>query len=235
MVDIGYKYYRFGSKDSIDIDVLIEHEKASGEEKDKQLIDILKAQHPNIVDWNINIIAIEEGVVVKSIPSKGSPDAVNNSLFNTYYYHEQRFNFPLNQLVERDVKQAIEKCLTSIFTFYKGTKLNAFYKSIPKEVKNGKANFVTRMEWLQKIDFNNIPYVESVVKLNAYKSIAFHIGQTISLIDGVQIYTKQDLLIYHPELSSIIKREEQNNLNVLNNKLNSLIQKIVQFNSSKFP
>lgn len=233
MVDIGYKYYRFGSHDSIDIDVLVEHDKSTGEEKDKDLISILKAKHASIANWNINIIAIENGVVVKSIPSKGSPDGVNNSLFHTYCYHEQKFKLPLTRKVDRDVRQAIEKCLTAIFTFYKGTKLKELYKSIPKEVKNGNSDFTNRIEWLNKINFNNIPYEESVDNTNAYKAIAFHIGQTISLIDGVEVYTKRDLIERHPQLSSIIKRDNQSDLNELNNKLRDLVKKIIHFKDSK--
>jgi hypothetical protein len=34
------------------------------------------------LDWNMNMIIIEDGVVVGNIPSKGSKFSLNNSLYN---------------------------------------------------------------------------------------------------------------------------------------------------------
>ncbi len=226
MIDIGYKYYRFGSKDSLDIDILIEHPESTGLEKDKDLIKSIKNQYHQIDDWNVNIISIENGEVVKSIPSKGFPDGVNNSLYETYHLHNQKFPFPLTRKLERNIVAAIEKCLTAIFTFYKRTLQNDFYESIPKEIKNGKASMELRLNKLNEIDFNLLPYDDDTKNKNAFKSIAFNIGQTISLINGIEIYTKADLVYLHPELSSIIKRENIGLLEQLNSKKDELIKTI---------
>jgi hypothetical protein len=226
MLDIGYKYYRFGSADSIDIDVLVDHPEATGQEKDKDIICALKNQFPRIADWNINIISIENGLVVKSIPSKGSPDGVNNSLYETFHLHEQKYSFPLTQRLERNIDAAIEKCLTAIFTFYKRTNQDKFYKSIPKEIKNGEATLKDRLDKLNQFDFNLLPYDDDMRNRNAFKSIAFHIGQTLSLINGIEIYTKADLVYLHPELSPIIKRENIGLLERLNSKKDELIKTI---------
>jgi hypothetical protein len=226
MIDIGYKYYRFGSEDSVDIDILVDHSLASGEERDKYLITELKNQVHQITDWNINIISIENGLVVKSIPSKGSPDGVNNSLYETYQLHKQKFPFPLERKLERDIDAAIEKCLTALFTFYKRTNQEEFYKSIPKEIKNGEAQMKIRLEKLNQFDFNLLPYDDDMRNRNAFKSIAFHIGQTISLINGKEIYTKADLVYLHPELSPLIKRDNIGSLERLNSKKDELIKTI---------
>lgn len=229
MIDIGYKYYRFGSKDSIDIDILIEHPEATGEEKDKDLISALKNQIHQIIDWNVNIISIENGVVVKSIPSKGSPDGVNNSLYETYHLHEQKFPFPLERKLERDIDAAIEKCLTAIFTFYKRTKKDDFYRTIPKEIKNGTVPLDERLKYLERFDYNNLPYDEDKKNRDALKSIAFHIGQTISLLQGIEIYTKAELVYYHPKLMSFIYRDQCKNSNQLNLALYNLSQILTHF------
>lgn len=226
MIDIGCKYYRFGSKDSIDIDILIEHPEATGEEKDIDLITVLKNQNHLTAEWNINIISIENRVVVKSIPSKGLPDGVNNSLFETYHLHEQKFPFPLEKKLARNIDVAIEKCLTAIFTFYKRTNQDKFYKLITKEIKNGEAPMALRLDQLKQIDFNNMPYDDDEKNRNAYKSIAFHIGQTISLIDGIEIYTKENLINNHSELTSIINRENLSSIDSLNHKNVDLTNKI---------
>ncbi|MCA6493249.1 MAG: hypothetical protein IM572_11290 [Chitinophagaceae bacterium] len=226
MIDIGYKYYRFGSADSIDIDILVDHPEATGQEKDKDLISALKKQFLQTADWNMNIISIENGVVIKSIPSKGSPDGVNNSLFETYRLHEQKFPFPLERKLKRNVDAAIEKCLTAIFTFYKNTRHQEIYEAIPRQIKKGQAPMEERLRVLQQFSFNNQPYDDDAKNKNAYKSTAFHIGQTISLINGREIYTKADLVYLHPELSPIIKRENIGLLERLNSKKDELIKTI---------
>lgn len=226
LIDIGYEYYRFGSVDSIDIDILINHPNSTGLENDSQLLKIIKEQNSKVKEWNANIIAIENGVVTKSIPSKGAPDGVNNCLYDTYKFHLQKFNFPLKQKLERNRSVAIEKFLSSIFTFYKESIQNEFYKSIPKNVKNASIPLSERIEYLSKFDFNLKPFESDRDNIEAYKRIAFHLGQTISLLDGVEIYTKQDLIKYHIQLKKIIDRELIDSYNILNEKLNDLINKI---------
>lgn len=224
MLEIEHKYYRFGSKDSIDIDVLVNHPEATGQEKDKNIINALKNQFPGIADWNVNIISIENGVVVKSIPSKGSPDGVNNSLFETYHLHEQKFPFPLERKLDRNVDAAIEKCLTAIFTFFKRTNQEEFYKSIPKEIKNGEAPMKERLAKLSEFDFNLLPYDDDMRNRNAFKSIAFIIGQTLSLLNGIEIYTKSDLILNHVELTDFILRKQIKSNCIINQKMKQLIE-----------
>ncbi|MFD2603474.1 hypothetical protein [Flavobacterium suzhouense] len=229
MIEIDFPYYFFGSKDSLDIDVMINHPQASGIERDKELINDIKQKYPSTTDWNINIITIDNGVVTNTIPSKGNPDGVNNSLYETYNLHKQKYPFPLLNKVERDCNTAIEKCLSYIFTFYKNTECKNLYKYIPKEIKNGKAEISIRLEHLKNIDLTHLPYLEDIKNKNAFKSLAFNIGQTISLINGIEIYTKSDLVYYHINLSSFIKRESIGDLKIINQKKEELIQKIKEF------
>lgn len=232
MPEIDFDYYRFGSKDSIDIDVLIVHPESSGLESDNQLIKQINKDYPITHNWNINIIKIKNGVVINSIPSKGNPDSVNNSLFETYSLHEQKHPFPLKRKVERNKNLAIEKCLVAIFTFYKKTDHQTFYKSIPKEIKNGKAALVDRLAFLEKIDFNILPFDEEAKNKNAFKSLAFHVGQTISLLDGVEIYTKQKLISFHPDLEYLIKRSSIEETNIINVKLAKLKESIIKYHTT---
>jgi hypothetical protein len=230
---MNFEYYIFGSKDSIDIDVLIVHPDSKGLEIDNLLIKQIKSDYSETSNWNINIIQINGGIVINSIPSKGSPDSVHNSLYETYELHQQKYPFPLKTKLERNIPFAIEKCLISIFTFYKKTKHHEFYKSIPKEFKNGQANIVDRLSFLEKIDFKILPYEEEIQNMNAYKSLAFHVGQTISLINGIEIYTKQKLISFHPDLEMLIYRiniEQRDNINKKIIELKNLIIENLNFN-----
>jgi hypothetical protein len=230
--DIEYEYYFFGSKDSLDIDVLVNHPNATGLEKDRLLIPELKAKSNLIEDWNVNIVKIEEGIVKFSIPSKGSPDSVNNSLYETYHLHTQKHPFPIKFKVERNLLSAIHKCLEAILTFYKGTEHEDFYNAMPRAVLVDKQKtFSDRVHTLAQFDFENMrPSLDELENIEKYKKIGFHIAQTISLIDGIEIYTKQELIKYHPELLEIINRTPNSSLKPLNEKLNILREKILVLN-----
>lgn len=229
MSEIDFKYYIFGSKDSIDTDVLIVHPESTGMESDSLLIKQINMDYPNTRNWNINIIQIIDGVIVNSIPSKGCPDSVNNSLFETYNLHKQKYPFPLERKVTRNISIAIEKCLVAIFTFYKKTKHYEFYKSIPKDIKNGNAELEDRLFFLEKIDFNTLPFDDENRNINAFKSLAFHVGQTISLIEGIEIYTKQELVFHHPDLEYLIKRLAIQKTDIINEKIKSLKDSIIKY------
>ena len=228
------EYYFFGSEDSKDIDVLVKHPRALGIENDKTLIKELKDCHNEIAQWNINIIGIEDGVVTKSIPSKGNPDSVNNSLYETYALHQQMYMpLPIIHKVERNIPLAIEKCLTAIFTFYKRTDREDIYNSIPRAVKNGTESWDVRKEYLLNVDFSQTPYLNNERNVDSYKSIAFRIGQMISLFDGVEIYTKLSLKKHHPTLMDFIDREVKPNYILLNTKKDELALKIDYFIKSR--
>lgn len=246
MIDIKMPYYRFGSKDSRDIDILIDHFDCKGEESDKDLIESLKKLHPEIEKekWQINIIKIEDAFVIKSIPSKGSADSVNNSLFETYHLHKQNHPFPLKGLVERCRILALVKCLRAVLTSFAKYSAPTYYETTIRPIIKSKL-FKDWIDLLDKIDFNELQFDNDVIKKNQLKSLAFHIGQTISLINNIEIYTKQELVYWHPELSNLIKREEcENSIALTHGKLKELQQlintlelkysaEIVMFESSK--
>jgi len=229
MSEIDFKYYIFGSKDSIDIDVLIVHPESTGLESDSLLIKQINTDYPITRNWNINIIQINGGVIINSIPSKGYPDSVNNSLFETYNLHKQKYPFPLDRKVTRNISLAIEKCLVAVFTFYKRTKHHEFYKSIPKEIKNGNAELEDRLSFLEKIDFKTLPFDDENRNKNAFKSLAFHVGQTVSLIEGIEIYTKQKLIFHHPNLENLIKRLAIQDTDIINEKIKRLKDSIIKY------
>lgn len=216
------KFYRFGSKNSLDKDYLIDHPNATGTENDKKLIEEIKLENPTMHDWDINIIKIEDEKVICSIPSKGNPDAVHNSLLSTFYLHKQSFKCPLFKVVERDVPSAINKCIDHILTFHKKTDKN-FYNQFARKALKSKS-LEEKIEILSLINFNELKLSEDEdTKIDSLKKITFHIAQTISLLDdNTEIYTKDDLVKEHPELSDIINRIPVNSYNILNLKIKQL-------------
>lgn len=226
MPNIKYKYYRFGSKDSLDIDILIEHPNSLGNEGDSNLIAEIWNEYPETANWNINIIKIKSGVIANSIPSKGSPDSVNNSLYETYHLHEQIHLFPLDQKVERILILAIVKCIRAILTSLKRNSYHEIYKRDISPLLKSNLPFSEWIKCVELIDFNQNFYDNKVENSNKIKSLAFHVGQTISLIQGIGIYNKQELCYYHPELTWLIKREHGEFYKPLKEKIKSLCSEI---------
>ncbi len=233
--DLGIEYYIFGSKDSLDTDVLIISPKWAVIEKDSDLIwSIIKEnyliKYPFIDEWKPNFISIVGGFVTDSISSKGSIDSVNNSLYETYSLHEQLFALPIKAKMKRDINAAVLRCLERIFTFYKHSPDNKeYYKSIPTDIKNGTADLNVRLARLNELDLNLTPKFKKGDEVGEYKRIAFLIGQTISLLNGIEIYTKEDLIKHHEDLTDIINRVPINSYVILNEKCKLLASSIRNF------
>jgi hypothetical protein len=204
LINLEYKYYRFGSEDSIDLDLLIEHPDSTGRESDTGLILKITEKHSNLSNANINIIKIEDHTVIHSIPSKGSPDAVHNSLFYTYHFHHQKFDLPIKVPIKRNLLLAIVRCVRVILTSFKKAKKNKLYRETIRPILRNDS-FSNWLKICLKLDFELFNTL-SMGEIDLKKKLVFHICQTISLINGIEIYTKKDLINHHPDVEDIINR-----------------------------
>ncbi|QPH40094.1 hypothetical protein [Pedobacter endophyticus] len=227
MIDIGYPYYFFGSPDSVDIDVMIDHPEASSKEGDSMIAHALKLKFPEIGQWNINIIKIRDGIVAESIPNKGPADGVNNSLYHTYRHHEQPFAFPIDRLVLRNRPLAVVKCVNASILWFKNNERHQEYQErLRPALMSGK--WSDSIGLLSELDFETPFTNNAVTNGNIYKSLAFNIGQTLALFDGVELYTKGELANYYPELKPLLMRQGINPHAILNGKLSELHRLISQ-------
>lgn len=205
-----YRYYFYGSHDSRDSDVLIEisKEMMPAEQEDrKRLIKSLEQEYD--FPWNANFIVVEDGIVVDTIYPKTWIDSLNNSLYHTYDLNKdkQTFPCPINRLVKRNKLLAIYKTVRTILSMLSRT----HYRTIVKPILNGIHPFQLKIEALRKIDFTTIDDFnqDNTSDVDAWKIIAFYLGQNISLIeDNTEIYSKIDLCDNHPALKNFVYREE---------------------------
>jgi len=206
ITDFPHKYYFYGSDDSIDTDVFIEvNEIPTNIETAIQYMKQLKKDFN--VDWNMNMLVIEDGVVIDNIPSKGSKYSLNNSLYYTYDNHTQVYDNPIKKLLKPNTLLNVYKCVRNILT--QCTRVNKEYRSFIKPLK-GIHPWKNKLISFEKLDFTKIetfnqPYQSDV---DTWKSLVFYLGQSLSLLDGVEIYTKKDLLKYHPYFEYFILRKE---------------------------
>jgi len=221
MINIGYPYYFFGSPNSVDVDVMIDHPEASSRESDSMIAHALKHNYPETESWNMNIIRISGGIVVDSIPNKGSADSANNSLYQTFQYHDQSFAFPIDRLVVRNLPLAVVKCVNASILWFKDTDMHHEYKErLRPALMSGK--WADSVDLLPTLNFEK-PFTDDMITNgNIYKSLAFNIGQTVALFCGVEVYTKGELGNFYPEINPLLMRENINPHVILNRKLSEL-------------
>ncbi len=202
----------FGSKSSEDYDVMIFVDKIPQTEELKQLCEKWnKKLYFTFLDTgmtikkiNCNLAVLKDGIVVEVF--KGTKSEVNNSLLLTYDHHKQFHEQQIKKLVERDVDIKIMRSARFILMYLTRTQ-HRF------EVKKAlKGNFIEKIKVLDTIDLSKIDDLgEKGIEFHNYlKNVSFQISQCLSLLDGIELYTKEDLSKKYPELEPMLMRTGEN-------------------------
>lgn len=204
-MDMG-RYYHFGSADSLDTDVLVEVPAIGSKQDAYDRIRALRGASPE--GWNINLIVVSEGRVTATVSSNGTADGLNNALFYTYDNHlaRQKFPNPIDAPVPRNLALATYRALRCMLTYCTRTP----YRSLIKACLKGMHPFEKKPQALSQIDFASLESFGNKYSQDTeiWKSLAFYLGQTLSLLrDGEEIYTKSGLLTHHPTLAPFVRRE----------------------------
>lgn len=208
-------FYIFGSKSSIDYDVLL-------------IVDELKTideNHKLIKEWNKKLEKqfVEAGLEHKKVNCnlgicnngqiiavfKGTYDEVNNSVYWTYSRHKQFFAL--------NIRAPYNRCNSDYFKHLKLKRcyrfLLSFYSRVPElreDIKLAlKGDFIKRHEVLSKIRFStHIEFPKKKEKIeDIYKVIAFQLAQTIGIFNGIEIYSKEGALSFFCEIENAILRK----------------------------
>ncbi|MDJ1502320.1 hypothetical protein [Xanthocytophaga agilis] len=196
-------YYFFGSANSLDKDVLLECEHIPDKQTSQEWINAYRQHHH--VSWNINLITIQDGVIVNTIPSKSTIDGLNNALFDTYRLHIQAYPLPVTHKVKRHLLLNIYRCIRTVLTFCTRTQ----YRSVIRPTLNGIHPFFHKLDSLELLDFTTLTSFDAKYTndIDIWKTIPFYIGQTLALLDGVEIYTKDALVDSFPQFTNFIYRQ----------------------------
>ena len=222
------KFYVFGSKDSIDYDVLVQVDHIPQDiDKAHNICKDFNTKLSTILigkELNTNLAIFDNGKIVQVF--KGTIDELNNVIFYTYHLHNQYHPNPITSPVRRDVDQKILRVARFILSFYSRTFLR-------QEIKNALRNDLTfKLEVLKKIDFITMQdFTGKKERLeDIYKVIAFQFGQVFSLIDGYEkdSYQKDGIILNYADLKKFLKREKLTNsdMEILNSYLARFISLI---------
>lgn len=205
--DFPYPYYQYGSNNSTDIDVIISIPSAVmpiGQELRKRFVRQLLDDFN--LNWNATLAVFEDGIMIDTIYNKSWIDSLNNAFFETYKYHVQFFEIPVLKTVKRNKTLAIYKAVRTVLTFLTRTPLRTEIKPILKGVHP----FYAKLDVLGAIDFNDFETFnqKNAPDVDIWKILAFYMSQNILLIErNIEVYTKNDVLVYYPELTPFILRQ----------------------------
>ena len=186
--------YIHGSEDSIDTDVVYVVDKLPSLQECKKFC--------SDKEENRNICVINNGIVTECY--KGTPDEVNNAVFLTYHLHEQEYPLLITKLVQRDVTAKCMRAVRIILSHLSRSQ----YRTQVKAALVG--DWFTRIKTLKDIDLTTIDFStlnKNMTTEDVLKTIAFQLGQTILLIDGIECYTKGSVGENLPSLIPFLYRD----------------------------
>ena len=192
----------FGSEDSTDIDIMFRIEKMPclGDCQDHCFAYDLELSKDSPKEVNSNLCVVVDGIVTDVY--KGTVDEVNNMLFYTYDNHRQTHQKFVTRTVPRDVTTKANRALRDILSHLSRTS----YRDLVKAALKG--SMADRIEAVRKINFDEINDLNKKDgNINDYyKILAFQIGQTAGLIEGMEFYSKSSLSTHYPHLRVMLYR-----------------------------
>eukprot|EP01127_Copromyxa_protea_P022022 TRINITY_DN772_c0_g1_i3.p1 TRINITY_DN772_c0_g1~~TRINITY_DN772_c0_g1_i3.p1 ORF type:complete len:176 (+),score=7.23 TRINITY_DN772_c0_g1_i3:330-857(+) len=133
---------------------------------------------------------------------KGPCDEVNNELFTNFSLHPQQFPCPVTRKVTRCLPTRVAVCLRSILIRVR--KIEDIRPLIVSALQSFDLNL--RRKVIQNLSFSSLV---SHLDVDDWKFIAFHLGQTVALIQGRELFSKKSLSEYLPSLKPFLYREYQ--------------------------
>jgi len=220
-------YNIFGSEDSVDVDVMfyidelpsIKECKEICKEFDQGLQKELKTDK----EVNTNLCVLEDGVISEVF--KGFPQECNNSIFYTYNFHDQPHPLMIKDLIwdESNIPLKCARCLRILLSFISRTE----HREIVKKSLRGSTT-----EKIKTLTYITLEDIEDFGKNNQtrediFKSFSFQIGQTIALLDNIELFTKRQISDYLPDLTLYLMRKKPKK-KILDHYKQILIEKILE-------
>ncbi len=195
----------FGSPSSIDRDILVFVDILPGLETSKtfakQLAPTIQKHFKDAKSPNINFGILHDGVITKTL--KGIPDETNNAILATYGFHLQPYPLAVTRPVVRDLDAKYQRTARVILSLYSRTTHREGVKNALRGDFKAKCAMLSRLDFSVPVDFGK----QAAPEVDIYKSIAFQLGQSLALAEGVELYTKEDIVSHFPVFAAALRRE----------------------------
>lgn len=203
-------YNFFGSKSSIDIDVMVLVDEIPKtimechylvEYNNERLKEELAELGISGKRINSNICTIDNGIVTKVF--KGTSDEVNNSLIDTYENFKQIHPLLITKRLKRDVDLKVLRTFRIILSFLSRGEHRSDVKDALGSTLIKKINVLNKISFSKPLELGN----RNVKTDDFYKTLAFQLGQTILLTKNIEAYTKERIdLEFEDNLSNALYR-----------------------------
>jgi hypothetical protein len=203
-------YVIHGSEDSIDRDVIY---LINAMPKNKNLVHEFVNEDTKRENRNLAVLDEELGVIVDCY--KGTPDAINNQIADTFHLHVQMMkecpvrvritrNVPLK--VTRSIRQLIGFVAQVLHHFPTDSALYGQYHGPIKTALKSK-NFMARLECLSTLDYVHI--FKENIDIKIFKSLGFQFAQTKAMLENnLELYSKKTVSEYDTRLEPVMYRRE---------------------------
>jgi hypothetical protein len=213
---MDYQFITHGSENSLDKDVYVIIPEPLPMKEAKKLCDSFK-------EINANLITIENGKV--NWVYKGTVDECNNSILATYNLHQQDIDCPVTVKAERAYAQKMLRTVRGLLSYVSRTELRETIKAaLVTSSMDQKVEAMKQINLNAIADFGKSPIIET------YKFYAFQMGQTLALLeDNVELFTKNSVAQYYPELADYLARKETSP-----EKLQTFFERVTAFVESSY-
>lgn len=214
------KWNIFGSGDSLDCDVFVATDNPQKPAKPhdgialcKQAEKIIRNQIKLDKPLNVNVGFVQDGVIVWCV--KGSPDETNNAIWHTYKNHEayQQHQILVDHTVPRDIDIKLVRTARTLLGLISRTNLRVQVKQALNKDHLG-----SRIQSLRQVHYNNLIWTNKPQDPipTIWKNVAFQIGQTLALLENVEIYSKKEVGERYPELTVFLTRNNHSEQDLIN-------------------
>lgn len=192
---MDYQFITHGSENSLDKDVYVIIPQPLPMKEAKKLCDSFQ-------EINANLITVDNGKV--NWVYKGTVDECNNSILATYNLHKQDSDCPVTVKADRAYAQKMLRTVRGLLSYVSRTELR---ESIKAALVTSKME--QKIEALKQINLNEIKDFGKSPIIETYKFYAFQMGQTLALLeDNIELFTKNSVAQYYPELADYLARKE---------------------------
>jgi hypothetical protein len=228
------KYQIYGSESSIDTDLMVFVESLGNIDENKKMIEKCKTklQSKFKKEIDVHLAVVKDGMVVDV--SHGTYDECNNSLYETYKLHKQEQDNIIESKYNRIDTDFMHLKMIRISRF-----ILSFFSRKPElrqQIKSAlRGDFKQRLDALKLIDFTKYTTFPGKIqsKEDIYKVIAFQFAQILGLLSHIEIYSKEDVYKWFPELSKYIKRKTLDTIDIIF--LNVILKHFIHVSESEIP
>jgi hypothetical protein len=201
-----HPFHRFGSQSSVDHDVVIFvpalgtiRENLALCEAHACLLNTFFSQK-GLPSKKINMnAAVIAGGVIRQV-YKGTPDELNNAVLRTYPLHTQFYPLLIDRAEERNWQLKMIRACRTILSFYTHTPLRPVIKQALQGDLDAKINA------LHVLNLTDWPEPNGATPHDCWKTVAFQLGQAMGLLEGMELYTKEETEAAFPELGVFLHR-----------------------------